>query len=152
MKFFLFSCLESSYCSRKNFIWRSWNPHSNSRMEIVWQQSFYLFLCNTNTFIFRKFMHWISFDTSWNLHSFVIVSSLSCVVLSEVILPKIYIKKFILRIRICTGRRAANLNKVDTPVSKRKKKNATPIEKWHSWGVSGVLRETPEFGTSSHGL
>ena len=67
-------------------------PTLNSRMEIVWQQSFDLFLCNTNNFIFRKFIHWIYFDISRNLHSFVIVSSLLCVVLSEVILQKLYIK------------------------------------------------------------
>ena len=66
-------------------------PTLNSRMEIVWQQSFDLFLCNTNNFIFRKFIHWIYFDISRNLHSFVIVSSLLCVVLSEVILQKLYI-------------------------------------------------------------
>ena len=123
-------------------------PTLNSRMEIVWQQSFDLFLCNTNNFIFRKFIHWIYFDISRNLHSFVIVSSLLCVVLSEVILQKLYINistlqwwfqdkiKFILRylpIEKKFTRQYQNANK----------KNATPIEKRHAWGVPGVLRETP---------
>ena len=88
-------------------------------------------------------------DTSWHLHSFVIVSSLLCVVLSEVILQKLYINistlqwwfqdkiKFILRylpIEKKFTRQYQNANK----------KNATPIEKRHAWGVPGVLRETPE--------
>ena len=32
-------------------------PTLNSQMEIIWQQSFDLLMCNANNFIFMKFIH-----------------------------------------------------------------------------------------------
>ena len=87
-----------------------------TRMEIIWQQSFDMFLCNTNIFFPMKFIYFISLTSAFFCNRLVnVVCGVWC------FQDKI---KFILSIPLYTLRYMQGTieEKHDTPVSKRQLK------------------------------